>query len=232
MQEGLTHDANPQGRSGASGRVCACGCGIPAGRRSRYFDNHREVFSAARKRLRRTRKWAAQVGVEFEVGYDDIRQDVLSAWPDMAWRIARLDTKAGFVPGNVHLLRTKGATTPQRQRDFQPDEAARLIFARLPADQADEVSPEALAEAWRLQGGKCHWTGRPLLLAGRRRAPEAVRVHLAATEGGLKVRLASYAAVVAMHAWGPKHLVRLAHDVVARVADRKRQKQRKRKERR
>lgn len=232
MTEGMTHEeaAGGQPKAGAT-LACACGCGSPAARKSRYFDNHREVFSAARRRLRRTRKWASQEGIEFSVGYDDIRADVLSAWPDMGWRISRLDKSSGFVPGNVHVLRTK-SSAPQRQRDFAPEEAARLIRATLPAEQASSVSAEAIAAAWRRQGGRCHWTGRPLVLTGRRRAQDAVRVHLSASESGLRVRLATYAAVVAMHAWGPKHLVRLSHDVVAHAADRKKQKHLKKKERR
>lgn len=231
VQEGLPHDATTPERPRAADRACACGCGHPSSRKSRYFDNHREVLSAARRRLRRTKKWASQAGVEFSISYDDIRVGVLSAWPDMDWRIARLDTSSGFVPGNVHLLRTKPAAK-QRQRAFSPEEAAKLIHARLTATEASEVPLESLAAAWRRQAGRCHWTGRELILAGRRREPDAVRVHLSASETGLRVRLATYAAIVAMHAWGPKHLVRLAHDVVVHAADKKKQKlTRKRKER-
>jgi len=181
---------------------------------------------ACRRKVRRTRKWATSQKIEFSLEPADIRSFMIEGWPDTTWRLARVDRAGGFVPGNVYAQRSSGnKTAPAR---MEPMAAGRLLHAALPPGEAQMVSAEAIAKAYERQEGMCHYSGWPLAITGRRRAPGSAHVYmLEVSEGDLvTIRLVTRAVFVAMGEWGPKHLVRLAKDITGHAANKKSKKER------
>lgn len=196
--------------------ACGCGCGNPAAPRLKFFGNHREALQTARRRLRRTKKWARHEKIDFSVTFDDIRTMVLEAWPNVDWRVVRLDKARGFVPGNVFLRKIKSRAPV---KPAEPGDAGRQIHAGLPPKEAALARPDEVAAAYARQDGKCFYSGRLLSLSGKRRSPDSAHVIVSEEVGERRLRLVLWAVKAAM-SWGPDHMVRLAHDISKHMNDR------------
>lgn len=201
-------------------RPCACGCGQPTVGRSRYLPQHLAVMVAARRRLRETRRYATKRGIWFDLDLETVHALVASSWPrDAELSLRRMDPQLGFIPGNVTLVPTSGG---RRRAPTNARLRRRLERLACRADLAGVVDVHELAEVFVAQEGLCWVSGRPLRPDARLEDPDGIALVLKDTARPASPKNVALVTTAVAHAarWGVGELLGLAHDIVARDAQR------------
>lgn len=201
---------------------CACGCGEPPDRGSRYVLEHRKFMTVVNSRFRACRRFAFSHGIEFAITERDIADLIASRWHEMdGVAIRRVDRRRGFVRGNLRLGRgrRRGPPSPALVRK----RLAQFLRRR---ELAQDLSLVELEGVLRAQQGRCWYSGRALrtdLGTRDRDALAIVRIDRARGYTADNIRLVVRAVAVAF-AWGGAALVALARDVVTVADERARRK--------
>jgi hypothetical protein len=198
---------------------CACGCGEPASRGSKYVKGHYQYWVIVRRRFRACRRYANRHGIDFTVTEQDFSDVIGDAWRALSGvAIRRIDRSVGFIKGNLCL--GKG----RRRRPESPD----VVLTRLQKflgrnEVACDLTVAGLETTFHEQRGRCWYTKRPLILNMGVKHPEALAIVKIDRSGGFtqdNIRLV-VRALAPMLEWGYPYFMKLAREAVA-VADERR----------
>lgn len=198
---------------------CACNCGQPAARGSRYASGHFQFWTAIRRRFRALRRYAWTRGLEFNISEADLAVLIGDRWQNLRGvAIRRIDRRTGIVAGNLRLGRGRSPRPESETR-------VRRRFAKFlrRSSVARDLSVEELENLYAAQQGRCWLSGRRLRLKRGTKHPSAlaiVKIDPAGECDARNVKLVVRAVRLALE-WGEDYLVALSRDIVLRADERR-----------
>ena len=176
-------------------KECKCGCGTPAGLRSRFAGDHYYRIARAHRHLARTARFAMERGIPFELTLGDMLDLMAGAPTRASFRLVRRNRNTGFEWDNVRLVFK--APHPAVARAVLERLLARLV-KRLgvgPTSQATE-----LADRFQQTRGRCELSGRRMLIEAKSTDADALDVRLG-PEGQLALVVRAAGEVIERHGW-------------------------------
>lgn len=200
-------------------RLCACDCGQPAARGSRYAPGHHQFWSIVNRRFRALERYAWLRGITFTITKRNVAELIADCWQSMnGVAIRQIDRRRGLVPGNLRLGRGR-----RRRPESDAQVRGRLVkFLRRRA-VARDLSLDELERLYRAQRGRCAITGRRLRLGLGTKHPSALTIVAIHPERGFvapNVKLVIRAVSAIALELGEDYLVEIARAIVE-VADRR-----------
>lgn len=208
--------------------TCACECGEPAARGSKYAVGHFKYWTVIRRRFRALRRYAWSRGIHFTINEHDLADVIGDRWANLVGvAIRRVDPDRGLVPGNLRLASARRAR-PESEISVR----RRLAKCLRRREIAKDLTLDELHQVFKAQRGRCWSTGRRLRLKLGTRHPAALAIVKIDPIHGYEphnIRLVVRAVAIAS-LWGEEYLIALARDIV-RFTDERRVKLEAREER-